>query len=143
MTKIPLYFGYTGVIPFFFFMLLAFVVDDPTDMRVVNILQTSYATMILSFLGGIHWGQALPTSNHQQMAFAMTPTIVGLFLMGMALIFESPFVLLFLAGMFWVVYYADTKLMPLDYIAEGYFTFRRNLSIAVSTILVLTFLILL
>jgi len=140
MTRLPVYFGYAGTVPFILIMLMSFFAEDN---QMFSFLQMSYGTMILSFLGGVHWGQAIPTGNNKQLTFSMMPTIVCLALMLWVFLIDPFLPLLIMAGLFWAVYYADKKLMPPDYIPEGYFKYRLNLTIIVSSALLLTFLALL
>ncbi len=138
MTKLPIYFGYAGAVPFVAFMLAAFFIDDLNGMKALSFVQLSYGAMILSFLGGVHWGQAIPTNNKQQLSFAMVPTVACFGLMIWAVVFNPVLPLFGMVLLFWVVYFADRKMMPLDYIPEGYFTYRRNLTIIVSATLFLS-----
>lgn len=138
MNKLPIIFGYAGTLPFILFMLLSFVANEESTAKAITTLQMAYGAMILSFLGGIHWGQAIPSNNTKQLSFSMLLTIgsFGLMILGF---FTPSLPLLLMACLFWAVYYADRNLMPLDYIPEGYFSFRRNLTIIVSGTLLISF----
>jgi len=138
LKKLPLYFGYAGTIPFFLFVLVAFAVNDLSGMKTLSFIQISYGAMILSFLGGVHWGQAIPRDDQKQLTFAMIPTIASFILMLWAVVFNPVMPLFGMIALFWAVYVADKKLMPLEYIPEGYFTYRRNLTIIVSSTLFLS-----
>jgi chromate transport protein ChrA len=137
MTKLPVYFGYAGVIPFIFFMLFTLVADFD-DYKSLTIVQIAYASMIASFLAGVHWGQAIPAQNNRQMSFAMIPTIASLFLLIWAILADPVLPLAGMAGLFWMIYAADKKYMPLDFIPDGYFAYRRNLTIIVSSTLLIS-----
>ena len=110
-------------------------------MKILSFIQLSYGAMILSFLGGVHWGQAIPRNDQKQMSFAMVPTVAS-FLLMIYTVFFNPILPLFgMIILFWAVYVADRKLMPLEYIPEGYFTYRRNLTMIVSATLFFSALI--
>ncbi|NCT41225.1 MAG: DUF3429 domain-containing protein [Alphaproteobacteria bacterium] len=141
MNKLPLYFGYAGALPFVLFMLLSFGMDEARHFQALSFIQLSYGAMILSFLGGVHWGQAIPSNNAKQMGFAMVPTIACLALMVWTLVADPAMPLFAMAGLFWIVFLADKRLMPLGFIPEGYFTFRRNLTMIVSGTLIVSGLV--
>ncbi|MFK7839904.1 MAG: DUF3429 domain-containing protein [Bdellovibrionales bacterium] len=141
MGKLPIYFGYAGAIPFILFMLFTFAIDEVEHYEVLSFVQIGYGGMILSFLGGIHWGQAIPSNNPKQLSFAMIPTIACLILMVWTFLIDPVLPLLAMAGLFWIVYIADQKLMPLDFIPEGYFKFRKNLTMIVSATLIVSALV--
>lgn len=141
MNKLPLYFGYAGALPFVLFMLLSFTIDEAKDYKVLSFIQLSYGAMILSFLGGIHWGQAIPSQNQKQLSFAMVPTVACFLLMIWTFAVDPVLPLFGMAGLFWLVFSADKKLMPLEYIPEGYFKFRKNLTILVSATLIISALV--
>lgn len=47
--------GFAGVLPFFFMPFLGFILGDPQYYE----WQRFYAAVILSFMGGTHWGMAV------------------------------------------------------------------------------------
>lgn len=143
MTKLPIYFGYAGAAPFIGFMLLSLLLDEPRHAQTLTFIQITYGAMILSFLGGIHWGQGLPSDNMKQLSFAMLPTVSCLVLIIWTTFFDPVLPLIGMAALFWVVYKADKKFMPHDYIPLNYFKFRKKLTIIVSATLGLSALILL
>jgi len=138
MSRLPVIFGYAGALPFVLFLLLTLLISDPEHAQLLTFIQTAYSAMILSFLAGIHWGQAIPRNHHKQMAFAMLPTIVCLFLMIWTFVVDPVLPLVILASMFWVMFEADKRFMPIEFIPQGYFKFRMRLTIIVSTTLVLS-----
>lgn len=135
MNKLPVYLGYLAVLPFFLFLFLSFFTGEVLDKKAVALLQLSYSVMILSFLGGVHWGQALPRNHNAQLTFSVMPTIACMGLMIWTIFIGAVFPL-FAAGMlFWAVYRADKKYMPTEHIPEGYFQYRKLLTIIVSACL--------
>ena len=138
MSKLPIYFGYAGALPFVLFMFLTFVMDDAKDLKMLSFLQLSYGAMILSFLGGIHWGQALPSNHTKQMSFAMIPTVACFALMFWTFAIDPILPLFAMAGLFWIVFEADKRLMPTEFIPKGYFEFRKKLTMIVSSTLIVS-----
>lgn len=47
--------GHMGLIPFGFFTLLAWIVNDQA-LPFVALSMVAYAALVISFLGGLHWG---------------------------------------------------------------------------------------
>jgi hypothetical protein len=137
MNKWTLIFGYAGTLPFIACIAATLFIDNAQIAHIATFTQLSYAAMILSFLGGVHWGQALPRNNTSQMAFAMIPSIASLFIILYALIGDTNIALATMAALFWVLYIGDKKSMPKDLVPEGYFTFRLILTIIVSLTLII------
>lgn len=136
MNKLPIYFGYAGILPFAFFTVI--IVFGGDKAHTIGLLQIAYAAMILSFLGGVHWGQAIPSNNRKQISFAMLPTIISLALF---VLYAMQFYFIALIGtaiMFWVTFEADKKLMPVEHIPPGYFRFRAVLTYVVMALLTIS-----
>ncbi|MEM7651364.1 MAG: DUF3429 domain-containing protein [Pseudomonadota bacterium] len=137
LDKLPIYFGYAGALPFVLFMLITLLLNEPKHVQLLSFLQLSYGAMILSFLGGIHWGQALPSGNNKQLSFSMVPTVTCLGLMIWTFAVDPVLPLFAMAALFWIVFKADQKYMPKDFISAEYFTFRKRLTmIVVSTLII-------
>jgi hypothetical protein len=73
--------GWLGLLPFLLPPIVGFLQDDwaPT----LTVVETAYAGLILSFLGGARWGQAIQTDRPDctVVSLAMLPTIVALVLL--------------------------------------------------------------
>lgn len=139
MQKLGIIFGYAGAIPFILLMLMSIVGGDEYTSSIA-VLHVAYTVIILSFLGGVHWGQSLKSGNLKQISFSMLPSVIGFILMGFVIWIDPYVPLLFAAILFWVIYYADKKFMPFDVVPERYFIFRRNLTLLVSLSLCVSFL---
>ena len=118
-------------------MLITLFIDDAQIAHIATFTQLSYAAMILSFLGGVHWGQAMQRNNAAQMAFAMLPSVASLFIILYALMADTNIALATMAILFWVIYAGDQKLIPKDLVPTGYFTFRLILTAIVSISLII------
>ena len=77
MIKLADRLGYAGLIPF---VGLAFQFEDETSVSAFM----SYAAVILSFLGGIHWGVAMRDqrlASNTVLAVSMLPSLLAWFAM--------------------------------------------------------------
>lgn len=139
MKKLPIFYGYAGIIPFFIIAMAMLLGDTGgNNLKAGAILQVAYAAMILSFLGGAHWGQAIPRNHQKQITFSMLPTIASFCLFVLAVFGMEFTALIGTAAMFYAVYVADQKMMPREFIPPGYFKFRRNLTYIVMALLLIS-----
>jgi hypothetical protein len=71
--------GYAGLIPFVLLAALLWIVQ--TDLRPwLTIALTSYAALIATFLGGIHWGIAAQRTHNEQTfhyIWGITPSLIA------------------------------------------------------------------
>jgi hypothetical protein len=71
--------GYAGLIPFVLLAALLWIVQ--ADLRPwLTIALTSYAALIATFLGGIHWGIAAQRPHHEQpfhYIWGVTPSLIA------------------------------------------------------------------
>jgi hypothetical protein len=71
--------GYAGLIPFVLLAALLWIVQ--ADLRPwLTIALTSYAGLIATFLGGIHWGIAAQRPHHEQpfhYIWGVTPSLIA------------------------------------------------------------------
>lgn len=109
-TPLEQYLGYAGLIPFVALASLLWIVH--ADLRAwLTIALTSYAALIASFLGGIHWGIAA-TQPHAARRFhhiwGITPSLVA----WLALIMPAYAGLPLIAALLVVCYLVDRKSYP-------------------------------
>jgi hypothetical protein len=102
--------GYAGLIPFVVGALLLFLVHEDV-LALVAIALTSYAAVIASFLGGIHWGLAL-RENHGHRTFQLVWGVVPSLLAWIAVIMPAYAGLPVLAVVLVLCYLVDRKLWP-------------------------------
>lgn len=106
--------GYTGLIPFVLMAALLWIVQ--TDLRAwLTIALTSYAALIATFLGGIHWGIAggmddSTTSSRRSfhLIWGVTPSLVA----WLALIMPAYAGLPLIAAVLVACYVVDRKSYP-------------------------------
>lgn len=95
--------GFAGLIPF-----LAFTLGGLLDVYAEHAIRlfVIYSALILSFLGGIHWGVAMQTdgSPTRSLKWSMLPSIVGisLFFAGLWLSPLTMLTILALTHLFWL-----------------------------------------
>ncbi len=128
--------GYAGLIPFAGLAVLMWLVNSP----VLAVVQFTYAAMIASFLGGVHWAHALQPArnNRTQMMVAMAPTILSFISLGLGLMIGPLFALLAISALIIALYFADQRFLDPALLPEHYMRFRRNLSLAVLFCLILS-----
>jgi Protein of unknown function (DUF3429) len=99
--------GYAGLAPFVLLAALLWIVQP--DLRPwLTIALTSYAALIASFLGGIHWGIAAQRPQHEQAfhyVWGITPSLIA----WLALIMPAYAGLPLLAALLVICYLVDRK----------------------------------
>jgi hypothetical protein len=78
LPPLALRLGYAGLVPFVAGALLVWLVREDAHPYVVLAL-AAYAALIVSFLGGIHWGLALrePAPSPLQLGWGVVPALVA------------------------------------------------------------------
>ena len=133
LFSLPSLLGYAGALPFVAFGVFQAVIGDGHEHSfTVDFLQVAYAAMILSFLAGIHWREAVPARHLGQMLFAMIPPIASLGLVTLTLWIGSAYPLMGFAALFGLVYWADHHYIRVTDFPEGYMRFRLSLTVIVS-----------
>ncbi len=113
-NKLAIRLGYAGLIPFVLLALLLWIVEH--DLRPwLTIALTSYAALIATFLGGIHWGIAgcmadEPTSAQRSfhLIWGITPSLIA----WLALIMPAYAGLPLIAALLVACYVVDRKSYP-------------------------------
>ena len=102
--------GYAGLIPFVLLASLLWIVE--TDLRPwLTIALTSYAALIATFLGGIHWGIAAQQTFGQRsfhLIWGITPSLIA----WLALIMPAYAGLPLIAVLLVACYVVDRKSYP-------------------------------
>ena len=117
--------GHAGLVPFVLGALLAWVGLAPEQHAFVGVAMSAYAALILSFLGGIHWG----------LAFRNTAPPASLFIWGVLpallawmAVLMPPHAGLALHGVLLVIcYLVDRRVYPVQGVAH-WLTLRFRLS---------------
>lgn len=118
--------GYAGLIPFAVFALLMWLVT-PEVHPLVAISLVSYAAVVASFLGGIHWGIGLRHDSPQRrfhLIWAVIPSLVS----WVAVIMPAYAGLPVLALLLVACYLVDRKTWPVAGLRE-WLTLRFRLTV--------------
>lgn len=130
--------GFAGLIPFFLMMLGVWFADPASAGDFAN-GQLAYAIVILSFLGGLHWGAAMlcpsltETELKKALAWGVTPSLIA---WGATLAGGFGFAVL-MAG-FIAALQVDKQLYPVYGLPAWLIVLRRKLTIVVVLTLVAT-----
>ena len=85
----PEFLGWSGVMPFVFSSLLLIVMNDyEVEIRIIGLL---YASIILSFLGAVHWGYllCLKESNNSLWLWGVSTSLLAWFSLIIIVIFKN------------------------------------------------------
>jgi len=112
MSEVPsaaLSLGLWGAVPFLVLSVLSIFVDDLWGVNVESAL-IAYGAVILSFLGGVHWGMAIswfgteaPQIFDRRLMISVVPSLLG----WLALLLPASVALLVLAISFAAMLYID------------------------------------
>ena len=120
--------GYAGLLPFVLGALLVWTVRADVQPYVALAL-SAYAAVVLSFLGGIHWGLAMrqsqpaPAGPDWGLTWGVVPSLVA----WAAVLMPPDAGLVILGAMLIVSYAVDRRLYP-AHGAAGWLTLRFRLS---------------
>jgi Protein of unknown function (DUF3429) len=73
----PFWLGSLGLLPFIGSALLYLFAHTPEQRQLALQVFANYSAVILSFLGGIRWGAALPLPSFRLLLRAVLPSLVG------------------------------------------------------------------
>ena len=121
--------GFAGLIPFVFLGLAAWLPLMEWRGYALYAL-AAYAAVILSFLGAVHWGLYLRSSQHRVLAlpapyWAVVPSILA----WIALLLPLPYGLLLLTLSFPLVLAIDVLALPRGQMPGGYIALRGYLTL--------------
>jgi hypothetical protein len=138
----PRLLGYLGLLPFIVSSLLVWVTEY--HHYAVQSL-TIYAAVIVTFIGGVHWGLAMQafktSSNHddqyirKQFIFSVIPSLVA----WLAVVVAQPYALLILAICFVSFWYLE-KTMFSEAVENWYTTLRNHLTLNATLFIVIGWL---
>jgi hypothetical protein len=120
--------GWAGLVPFVSGALLVWLVRD--DARpYVTLSLSAYAAVIVSFLGGIHWGMVLrqPLPDTRMLVWGVLPSLVA----WLGVMMKPGAGLVIAATMLLVCYAVDRRVYPRQG-AAGWLTLRFRLTLVAS-----------
>ena len=85
----PEFLGWSGIMPFVFSSLLLIVMNDyEVEIRIIGLL---YASIILSFLGAVHWGHLLhlKENNNSLWLWGVSTSLLAWFSLIIIVIFKN------------------------------------------------------
>ena len=117
--------GYLGLVPFVLGAFLALIVREDAHPYVLLAL-SGYGAVIISFLGGIHWGLGMRSDapSHDHFIWAVTPAIVA----WIAVIMPAFAGLVIQGVMLVVCYLVDRKTYP-EHGMSAWLTLRFRLTL--------------
>ena len=117
--------GFAGLIPFVTFSIGTWItLPLVTDSHYILV---TYAALILSFMGAIHWGLAMAENNSKrnlQLALSVLPALLGWLALLLPLL--QGYVVLIACFIF--LYLADRQAIKTYSLAEGYLPLRAVLT---------------
>ncbi len=127
-TPAALRLGYAGLLPFVIGALLVWVVR-PEAHPYATAMLAAYAAVIVSFLGGIHWGLAMRQAQPPRalLAWGVLPSLVA----WVAVVMPAYAGLVVLGAMLVVCYLVDRRVYP-QHGAAAWLTLRFRLSAVAS-----------
>ena len=130
--------GVAGLIPFILFGLFAVGGDTRSLLSVQGLI--AYGGVILSFLGGVHWGLALSERDEEEpvksrLSLGVVPSLVGWVAILISLISRPVFGVALLIVGYIALVTAEHRAHKLDLMPAGYMAMRWIISVAVIAIL--------
>jgi hypothetical protein len=127
--------GYGGVLPFAAGALGIALLEG--DLRLVATRALlAYGAVILSFLGAVHWGLLLRRPDPRiasRLLFGVLPALAG----WIALLLPARLGLAVLVAAFGAFWLYEHRVLPDGWLPAAYLRLRRNLSLAVCSLLAL------
>lgn len=132
--------GYGGLIPFYAPVLALWIRVPGYELAALQLL-FAYASVILSFLGAVHWGRALAgdsvNPDWQRLGWSVVPALLG---WGLTLLPDLRLVILGFAIAFALAYFVDGKAVRDGIFPAWYGRLRKHLTAGVEIALILTLL---
>ena len=145
LPLLALLLGIAGLIPFFACGLLALrPAGDAVDARGLLAL-IAYGAVILAFLGGVHWGFALPDpsgrAERPRLALGVVPSLVGWVALLIAVADAADIALAVLALGFAGTTIIEARATRAGLMPRGYMTLRYGLSATVVFVLLMVLIL--
>ena len=122
--------------------LLYGVQADPVFTKLYAVLQLCYASLIVCFLSGVHRTEALKERDNKRLTLSMMPVMMSAGLLFWGFTKDPIHPLLVAIIMFWTLYIMDKKYYDMRHLPEDYLPYRFKFTMAVTTVLVFSYLIL-
>jgi len=141
LTEVPrpaLVLGLAGLIPFAACAVAVWTSSPIFQVEGVGLLLT-YAAVILTFLGGVHWGKALAGENAgdlnwMRLGWSVTPSLIA----WIALRMSPGFTIIVFIAAFAAAFLVDRHAVRAGFFPEWYLPLRKVLTLGVMTCLIAT-----
>ena len=118
--------GFAGLLPLW--LAVAAIWTNPQAEGFALSAQLTYAAVVLSFLGGVHWGRALAGPDRQDptaFGWSVVPALLGWLAAGW--MEPAPALILLIVG-FWAAFVVDLRAVAAGRFPGWYLQLRRPLS---------------
>lgn len=118
--------GFAGLLPFW--LALPTIWEAPQHSSFALAAQLSYAAVILSFLGAVHWGRALASPDQQDwsvLGWSVAPALLGW--LAAAWMDPAPALILLIVG-HWTAFVVDMRAVAAGRFPRWYLQLRRPLA---------------
>lgn len=135
--------GVAGIIPFLVCSVTVLALRDPDAAGRVLVALIGYGATILAFLGGVHWGFALPTpdapaprqAQQMRLGLGVLPSLAGWLALVLPLVAAAELGLALLAVAFVGLVAVEARATERGFLSRPYMWLRWGLSAAVVTCL--------
>lgn len=133
----PRWLGAAGLLPFFGLAVLSWLPGAPQGL--VSQALLSYAAVILSFVGALHWGMAMTVPSHRPVPTARLYlwSVVPALVAWLALLLPAALAVAILLAGLWLHYVQDRRLARVLVLPAWYLPLRLALTSAANLALVL------
>lgn len=126
VPRAAIWLGFAGLLPFW--LPLPAVWGPAHDAAFALSAQLSYAAVILSFLGAVHWGRALAAPEQQDwpvLGWSVAPALMGW--LAAAWMDPAPALILLIVG-HWAAFVVDMRAVAAGRFPRWYLQLRRPLA---------------
>ena len=126
VPRAAVWLGFGGLLPFW--LAVAAIWSNPQAEAFALSAELVYGAVILSFLGGVHWGRALASPAQQDwpvLGWSVVPALLGW--LAAAWMEPAPALILLIVG-FWAAFVVDMRAVAAGRFPGWYLQLRRPLS---------------
>jgi Protein of unknown function (DUF3429) len=123
VPRAAVWLGFGGLVPFW--LAVAAMWANPQAASFALSAQLAYGAVILSFLGGVHWGRALAGPGEPVPGWSVVPALLGW--LAAAWMEPAPALILLIVG-FWAAFIVDMRAVAAGRFPGWYLQLRRPLS---------------
>ena len=140
MPRLAVGLGFAGLIPFYACAIVLWVTSSGPVVNEAWLALLTYAAVIASFMGAVHWGLALHGLDTggvtppvlRQLGFSVVPAVIA----WLALLIPPPWVLVVLMALFPLIYLQDRRAAARGLAPDWYLDLRLPLTVLVEIALI-------